>query len=152
VRKMTEKHVDNEILKLLQKDSRQSYREIAKQLDISHVSVSSKVKALEESGIIKGYTTITDPDKLNSYPLCLRISASNGADLSKIGDKIADYPEVSVVMRVSGDCELLALAMSENRESALKLLDEISAIKGIGKVESHIVLEAIKLAGVMLKS
>jgi len=149
---MTEKHVDNEILKLLQKDSRQSYREIAKQLDISHVSVSSKVKALEESGIIKGYTTITDPDKLNSYPLCLRISASNGADLSKIGDKIADYPEVSVVMRVSGDCELLALAMSENRESALKLLDEISAIKGIGKVESHIVLEAIKLAGVMLKS
>ena len=152
MRKMTEKHVDNEILKLLQKDSRQSYREIAKQLDISHVSVSSKVKALEESGIIKGYTTITDPDKLNSYPLCLRISASNGADLSKIGDKIADYPEVSVVMRVSGDCELLALAMSENRESALKLLDEISAIKGIGKVESHIVLEAIKLAGVMLKS
>jgi Lrp/AsnC family transcriptional regulator, regulator for asnA, asnC and gidA len=151
VRKMTEKHVDNEILKLLQKDSRQSYREIAKQLDISHVSVSSKVKALEESGIIKGYTTITDPDKLNSYPLCLRISAGNGGDLSKIGDKIADYPEVSVVMRVSGDCELLALAMSENRESALKLIDEISAIKGIGKVESHIVLEAIKLAGVMLK-
>ena len=148
---MTEKYVDEEILKLLQKDSRQSYREIAKQLDISHVSVSSKVKALEESGVIKGYTTITDPDKLNSYPLCLRISAGNGGDLSKMGEKIADYPEVNVVMRVSGDCELLALAMSENRESALKLLSEISAIKGIGKVESHIVLEAIKLAGVMLK-
>ena len=149
--KMTEKYVDEKILKLLQRDSRQSYREIAKQLDISHVSVSSKVKALEESGVIKGYTTVVDPDKLNSYPLCLRISAGNGGDLSRIGAKIADYPEVSVVMRVSGDCELLALAMSENRESALKLLDEISAIKGIGKVESHIVLEAIKLAGVMLK-
>ena len=149
--KLTEKYVDEKILKILEKDSRQSYREIAKQLDISHVSVSSKVKALEESGVIKGYTTITDPDKLNSYPLCLRISAGNGGDLSRIGAKIADYPEVSVVMRVSGDCELLALAMSENRESALKLLDEISAIKGIGKVESHIVLEAIKLAGVMLK-
>jgi len=148
---MTEKYVDEKILKLLQRDSRQSYREIAKQLDISHVSVSSKVKALEESGVIKGYTTVVDPDKLNSYPLCLRISAGNGGDLSRIGAKIADYPEVSVVMRVSGDCELLALAMSENRESALKLLDEISAIKGIGKVESHIVLEAIKLAGVMLK-
>ena len=148
---MTEKYVDEELLKLLQKDSRQSYREIAKQLDISHVSVSSKVKALEESGVIKGYTTVVDPDKLNSYPLCLRISASNGGDLSSIGAKIADYPEVSVVMRVSGDCELLALAMCENRESALKLLDEISAIKEIGKVESHIVLEAIKLSGIRLK-
>ena len=148
---MTEKYVDEEIIKLLQKDSRQSYRAIAKQLDISHVSVSSKVKALEESGVIKGYTTITDPDKLNSYPLCLRISAGNGGDLSKMGEKIADYPEVNVVMRVSGDCELLALAMCKNRESALKLLDEISAIKGIGKVESHIVLEAIKLGGIRLK-
>ena len=148
---MTEKDVDEKILKLLQKDSRQSYREIAKQLDISHVSVSSKVKALEESGVIKGYTTITDPDKLNNYPLCLRISASNSSDLSKIGEKIADYPEVNVVMRVSGDCELLSLAMCKTRETALKLLDEISAINGIGKVESYIVLEAIKLGGIRLK-
>ena len=83
---MTEKHdLDDEIIKLLQQDSRLSFREIAKQLDISHVSVSSKVKALEESGIIKGYTAVTDPDKLNNYPLCLRIAAGNGSDLSSIG-------------------------------------------------------------------
>ena len=150
---MTEKYdLDAEIIKLLQQDSRLSYREIAKQLDISHVSVSSRVKALEETGIIMGYTTVTDPDKLNNYPLCLRISAGNGSELGGIGDKIADHPEVNVVMRVSGDCELLALAMCKNRESALKLLDEIAAIKGIGKVESHIVLEAFKLGGVMLKT
>jgi DNA-binding Lrp family transcriptional regulator len=149
---MTEKYdLDDEIIKLLQRDSRQSFREIAKQLDISHVSVSSKVKALEESGIIKGYTAVTDPDKLNNYPLCLRIAAGNGSDLSAIGEEIAEYPEVNVVMRVSGDCELLALAMCKNRESALKLLNEINRIKGIGKVESHIVLEAIKLGGVKLK-
>jgi DNA-binding Lrp family transcriptional regulator len=148
---MSENYVEDDIIKLLQKDSRQSYREIAKQLDISHVSVSSKIKALEERGIIKGYTTITDPDKLDSYPLCLRISAGNGGELSKIGDMIADFPEVDVVMRVSGDCELLALAMCDKRETALRLLDEISAIKGIDKVESHIVLEAIKLGGVKLK-
>ena len=149
---MTEKHdLDEEIIKLLQIDSRLSFREIAKKLDISHVSVSSKVKALEESGVIKGYTAITDPDKQNAYPLCLRIAAGNGSDLSRIGEKIADYPEVNVVMRVSGDCELLALAMCRNRESAIKLLDEINTIKGIGRVESHIVLEAIKLGGVRLK-
>jgi Lrp/AsnC family transcriptional regulator for asnA, asnC and gidA len=149
---MTEKHdLDKEIIKLLQGDSRLSFREIAKKLDISHVSVSSKVKALEESGVIKGYTVITDPYKQNNYPLCLRIVAGNGSDLSRIGEKIADYPEVNVVMRVSGDYEILVLAMCRNRESALKLLDEINSIKGIGRVESHIVLEAIKLGGVRLK-
>ncbi len=152
MRTMNEKYdLDEEIIKLLQTDSRQSFREIAKQLDISHVSVSSKVKALEEKGVIKGYTTITDPDKLNNYPLCLRIAAGNGSDLSRIGNAIADYPEVNVVMRVSGDCELLALAMCKSRETALKLLDDINSIKNIGKVESHIVLEAIKMGGIRLK-
>jgi DNA-binding Lrp family transcriptional regulator len=143
--------MDKEILKLLSEDSRQSYRDLAKQLDISHVSVSNKVKNLEETGVIKGYTTVIDPYKMNYYPVCLRISAAQGGNLSAIGDKIADYPEVNVVMRVSGDCELLALAMCENREKALRLLDDINDIDGIVKAESHIVLEAIKMGGVRLK-
>ena len=150
--KMTAKHdIDEEIIRLLAEDSRQSYRDLAKKLDISHVSVSNKVKALEEAGIIKGYTTITDPDRLNYYPLCLRISASQAGNLSTIGDKIADYQDINVVMRVSGDCELLALAMCKDRETALELLDSINEIDGIGKAESHIVLEAIKLGGFKLK-
>jgi len=149
---MTQKNrLDSEILRLLAENSRQSFRELAKQLDISHVSVSSRVRAMEESGVIKGYTSITDPDKMGFYPLCLRISASQGGNLSKIGDDIAGYPEINVVMRISGDCELLALAMCETRESALVLLDEINKIEGIAKTESHVVLEAIKMGGVKLK-
>ena len=149
---MTQKRdLDSEILRLLAGDSRQSYRELAKQLDISHVSVSSRVKAMEESGIIKGYTSVTDPDKIGFYSLCLRISAAQGGNLSKIGDKIAEYPEISVVLRTSGDCEILALAMCKSRESALVLLDKINEIKDISKTESHVVLEAIKLSGRKLK-
>lgn len=148
---MTHTELDLEIIKLLQKDSRLSFREIAKQLDISHVSVSSRVKSLEENGVIRGYTTIIDPDKLNSYLLCLLISAEAGSELSKIGEQVAENSEINVVMRVSGGCEILALAVCSNRGSALKLLDKIGRIKGIDKVESHIVLEAIKLGGTMLK-
>jgi DNA-binding Lrp family transcriptional regulator len=149
---MTQKNnIDSQILRLLAEDSRQSYRELAKQLNISHVSVSSRVKVLEESGVIRGYTSVIDHDKLDYYPLCLRISASQGGNLSRIGDEVASHPEVNVVMRVSGDCELLALAMCESKESALVLLDRINEISGIAKAESHIVLEAIKLGGVKLK-
>ena len=149
---MTQKNdIDSQILRLLAENSRQSFRELAKQLNISHVSVSSRVKALEESGVIRGYTSVIDHDKLDYYPLCLRISASQGGNLSRIGDEVASHPEVNVVMHVSGDCELLALAMCESRESALALLDRINEISGIAKAESHIVLEAIKLGGVKLK-
>lgn len=144
-------NLDNDILKLLQADSRMSYREIAKALDVSHVSVSTRIKAMEESGVIRGYTVVTDPDALESYPLCLRISAGSGSDLSTIGFKVAEHEEISVVLRVSGECELLALAMCLDRQSAVELLDEISGIPGIEKAESHVVLEAIKLSGHKLK-
>jgi len=143
--------LDRKILGLLQKDSRMSCREIAKALDVSHVSVSSRMRALEESGVIRGYTVVTDPDAMGSYPLCLRISAEPGSDLSEIGARVAEHEEVSVVMRVSGDCELLALAVCADRQSALGLLDEIGGIPGIGKAESHVVLEAIKLGGIKLR-
>ena len=143
--------LDNEILRLLQEDSRMSYREIAKALDVSHVNVSSRIRAMEESGVIRGYTVVTDPDALECYPLCLRISASPGSDLSAIGSKVADQGEVSMVMRVSGECELLALAMCRDRQSALELLDRVSGIPGIEKAESHVVLEAMKLSGRKLK-
>ncbi|MFH2111376.1 MAG: Lrp/AsnC family transcriptional regulator [Candidatus Bathyarchaeota archaeon] len=143
--------LDRDILKLLQADSRMSYREIAKALDVSHVSVSTRIKAMEESGVIMGYTVVTDPDALGSYPLCLRISASSGSDLSVIGFKVAEHEEISVVLRVSGECELLALAMCRDRQSAVELLDEMSGIPGIDKAESHVVLEAIKLSGRKLK-
>ena len=149
---MTEKNdIEKEILKQLTLDSRQSYRDIAKKLDISHVSVSAKVKSLEEKGIIKGYTAVIDPNNMNYYPLCLRISAAQGGDLSKIGRRISDYEDINVVMRVSGDCELLALAMCSDRESALRLLDEINSVPGVGKAESHIVLDALKMGGHRLK-
>jgi DNA-binding Lrp family transcriptional regulator len=143
--------LDDEIIRLLQEDSRMSYREIAKALDVSHVNVSSRIRAMEESGVIRGYTVVTDPDALECYPLCLRISASPGSDLSAIGSRVADQGEVSMVMRVSGECELLALAMCRDRQSALELLDRVSGIPGIEKAESHVVLEAVKLSGRKLK-
>lgn len=143
--------LDDEIIRLLTQDSRLSYREIAKELDISHVSVSSRIKAMEEQGRIAGYTTVVNPDAQIQYPLCIRISAESGSDLSEIGDKVADQEEISVVLRVSGECELLALAICPNRDHAIKLLDEVAAIPGIGKAESHVVLETIKLGGFKLK-
>ena len=51
---------------------------------------------------------------------------------------------------MSGECELLALTLSADWQSALDLLAEINRIPGIEKAESH-VLESLKLSGFRLK-
>jgi len=143
--------VDEEIIGLLSKDSRLSYREIAKMLGVSHTNVASRIKKLEEDRVIGGYTIITDPDYFELYPLCIRVSAKTGANLSRLGREIANMEQAYVVLRVSGDCDLLVLGMCKNKQEAIKLISKISKVKGIEKVESHVVLETIKLAGVKLK-
>ncbi len=143
--------VDRQIIGLLESDARLSYRDIAKKLGASHANISVRIKRLEEVGIIKGYSVVIDPDAEGLYPLCLRISAAPGSELSDIGKRIAELPQVHVVMRVSGECELLALTLSPDRQSALDLLTEINRIPGIGKTESHVVLESLKLSGFRLK-
>jgi len=143
--------VDRQIMGILAADARLSYRDIAKRLGLSHASVSARIKGLEEEGVIRGYTTVIDPDAEGLYPLCLRISAKPGFELGEIGRRVSALPEVHVVMRVSGDCELLALTLTENRRAALDLLAEINRIEGIEKAESHVVLESLKLSGFSLK-
>lgn len=143
--------LDRKILALLSEDSRRSYREIAKHLGVNHATVSGRIRRLEEEDVINGYTVILDPDVMNLYPLYLRISTGPRTDPSEIGRKVASLEKVHVVLRVSGDCELLALTMCEDRQEALNLLSEISGIAGVDKAESHVVLESLKLSGKNLK-
>ncbi len=142
---------DRAILRVLSTDARLSYRDIAKQLGTSHASVSARVKRMEDGGLIRGYAAVADPYAEGLYPLCLRISAKPGYDLTEIGKSLSRLPEVHTAMRVSGDCELLALTLSETREKALELLSRINGIEGIEKAESHVVLDSIKLSGFEMK-
>ncbi|RLI07855.1 AsnC family transcriptional regulator [Candidatus Bathyarchaeota archaeon] len=143
--------LDRRIMELLLEDARLSYREIAKRLGVSHASVSSRIRRLEEEKVIRGYSTILDPEVLDLYPLCIRISAASGAELSEMGREIADLDRIYVVLRVSGECELLVLAMCRDRREAIEILSKISRIRGIEKAESHVVLETIKMSGRRLK-
>ena len=143
--------LDRKILELLAEDSRMSYREISKHLGTSHANVSHRIRRLEEDGVIRGYSVVVDPEAMNLYPLCIRVSAGPGADPEEIGKTISKLEDAHVVLRVSGDCELLALGMSRDRHDAINLLSQISRIPGVEKAESHVVLESMKLSGKTLK-
>ena len=47
--------IDKTILEILQKDSNQSIKQIAAQLNLTNTPVHERIKKLEKSGIIEGY-------------------------------------------------------------------------------------------------
>ena len=63
--------LDQKIVELLIGNARMSYSEIGDQVGISRVAVKSRIQALEERGIIEGYTTIVNPQKISGGHLLL---------------------------------------------------------------------------------
>lgn len=75
-------HLDVRILGLLQEDARLSFREIAQRLGSTTPTVSARVKALEDVGLVKGYRAQLDPSVLggSGYVLTLATQPSAARD------------------------------------------------------------------------
>ena len=56
---------DGEILRLLANDGRMSYTDIAKSTGLSVSAVHSRVRRLEQRGVIRGYQAVLDPEALD---------------------------------------------------------------------------------------
>lgn len=136
---------DKKILDLLSKNARLSYREIARKLGTSHANVANRIAAMEKQGVITGYTVVMNPEMFDLYPICLQISIKPGADVASIGRIMSNFDEVSIVSRVTGECDLLVLALSKDKNAALSFMSKVSAIEGINSIESHAIIEAIKI-------
>ncbi|MGI6856691.1 Lrp/AsnC family transcriptional regulator [Mesorhizobium sp. 1B3] len=97
--------VDLRILRLLAQDARTSVAEIARAVRMSAPSVSERIRRLQESGTIEGYTICINPAALG-LPLSawLRIRPVPG-ELARVTEIVKTIPEIVSCDRVTGeDC------------------------------------------------
>ena len=64
---------DAEILRLLSRDGRMSFTDLAKRTGLSVSAVHSRVRRLEQRGVIRGYHAVVDPEALD-LPLTAFVS------------------------------------------------------------------------------
>ena len=56
--------IDLEILKILSNDSKITFQDIAKKLDVSNTTIHVRVKRMQRLGVIKNFTITIDYNKL----------------------------------------------------------------------------------------
>lgn len=56
--------LDRMLLKELEGDARQLFRDLAKKTKVSVVTVAQRVRKMEEGQVIKGYSAVVDQEKL----------------------------------------------------------------------------------------
>lgn len=141
---------DIEILKILAKNSRISYTEIAKYVNLSDVAVIKRVKKLENR-IIKRYTIAVDPRELG-----YKIISVTGIDVDPdkmffVVEAIKNKEYVKGLWLTTGDHLLLALIWGRNEEEVSYIHKDISSIDGVKRVCPAIILRTIKDVETMIR-
>jgi DNA-binding Lrp family transcriptional regulator len=135
---------DRKIISVLQRDGRASLRKISEEVGVALGTVSNRVNRMEESGTIKGYSVILDPDKIGwnlNVVIGLRIEKGR---LIEIQEKISRDHRVSGVYDVTGDYDSMIIARAKDREDLDNLIKNVMSIDGIERSLTHLVLNTVK--------
>ncbi len=135
---------DVKILKSLLTDARFSNRQIARIVGISVGTVIARIQKMEQEGIIKGYSTILDHEKLG-YELTTitEITVSKGK-LLEVEKEIAKMPNVCAVYDVTGLTDAMVIVKSKTRKELSDFVKTVLTMPFVERTNTHVVLTTIK--------
>lgn len=92
---------DYRLLALLTENARLSYRQLAEATGLSTPTVSAKVRAMEEMGLIRGYRVVVDREKLGETQVVVTLKG-RPSDLPRIAERVGALDGCREVLLLSG--------------------------------------------------
>lgn len=132
------------VLKEFLRDARQSFREVARKTGFSSGTVASRIKELEEQGIIKKYTVQLDYEKLG-YELTAvtEVIVSEGM-MMEVGEKIAGISQAVNVYNVTGDSDIMIVGKFKTRQQLSDFTKGLTKMANVVRTKTHVVLNTLK--------
>lgn len=133
---------DIKILSILQNDARKSFREIAKELDISTPTISNKINTLENINVIKGYQSIIDTDSLGETTIILIIKC-NPSNLKDVANRLETDENTREVYILSNSKIFIKVTMI-NPVEINNYLSNLTNIEEIVDYEYYSIIDTVK--------
>lgn len=144
-----------QLLAFIEKNSRVDFKELAVLLGVEEIDVVNELQECEEEGIICGYHTLVDWDKVGldkvSALIEVRVTPQRGEGFDKIAERIYNYPEVNAVYLISGGYDLLVSIEGKSlRDVSLFVSDKLSTLETVISTATHFILKKYKDHGTIL--
>ena len=134
-------NVDRHILSILQEDCTLQLAKIGERVGLSAPSVAERIKKLEDSGIIRGYTAVLDARKLGKDITAFIGVFIDHPKLIKSFEKEIDRIEaVQECHHITGEHTVLLKVKVDNTSALEELIRRIRSIDGVMRTETSIVL------------
>jgi Lrp/AsnC family transcriptional regulator, leucine-responsive regulatory protein len=140
--------IDVAILRELQRDARASLNEISAAVGLTSSPCWSRIKRMEDAGVIEGYTVRLNAEKVgyrDTVIVHVTLDSHSDEALERFGRELEQIPEVQEAFLVSGDYDYyLRIAVADTRDYERLLREKLYKIPGIRHSKSSFVLRQLK--------
>jgi Lrp/AsnC family leucine-responsive transcriptional regulator len=138
-------HIDSKILRCLTKDARMNASQISQKVNLSVSAVIERMKKMEASGLIRGYTAIVD-EKLAGYNVQAMISIrlEHPKYNQEFNRQMCNHQCVMECFYITGDFDYVARIGVSSTDELTKVLHDIKQIPGVSLTRTYVVLDNIK--------
>jgi len=147
-------NTDIAILRVLQKNARATVREIAEEVNLSATPVHERIKKLEREGVIRQYTILIDPAKVNKSlkVICyVSLKEHNKSIGTKFIKLINEWNEVLECHNISGNFDFMLKIAVQNMDEYYHFhVHKLSQSELIANVQSMFVMGTIKETNVIV--
>jgi Lrp/AsnC family transcriptional regulator, leucine-responsive regulatory protein len=133
--------IDRQLLVLLAEDARSSYADLAQAVGLSPPSVYARVKKLEDRGVIRSYTIVTEPGLLgHQLGAWVAVRQLPGFHWERLETAFSSFPQVEACYSVTGDETYILLVRVADPRSLEDLLREINSVEGVSSTRTMLIL------------
>ena len=136
--------LDKKIIRALNKNARKSFREIARMVDASVTGVIHRIKKFENSGVIKGYIPLVNPEYFGLNLIAIIALRISQGKLLEAQEEIAKDSRVVAVYDITGEWDSLIIGYFKEREDLNMFIKNVLSMKYVDRTVTHIVLNVVK--------
>ena len=145
----------DELLKLLRDDASLTPAQIAGRLNLAEAEVEMKIKELETKGIILGYRTVINEEKLDvdivRAVIEVKITPEREGGFDRLATRSARFDEVQSCYLMSGGYDLMVVVEGTDLKSVSAFVSEkLATIQGVISTVTHFMLKPYKEQGVLM--
>jgi Lrp/AsnC family leucine-responsive transcriptional regulator len=139
---------DHRLLEILQREGRLSNQDLAERVALSPSACLRRVRALEESGVIRGYAALIDPRRVGLGLVAfvtVKLEKRGRMPTDTFAQAVKDWPEVVACHAMTGEMDyLLRVVVEDLGHFSRFVMESLLKQPGVIDVKSSFVLEEVK--------
>lgn len=142
---------DSAILRILAAEGRLSVTELARRIGLSKSPTQTRLKRLEDTGVILGYRALVDPARIGAAHVAfveVKLADTRESALAAFNAAVRAVPEIEECHMIAGGFDYLLKVRTADIFSYRQVLAErVSSLPHVTSTSTHVAMEAVKESG-----